>query len=123
MAWLYVILTIILIIFIISRLKKPSDVKSVTTEEFKEGYRKAQLFDIREEKEFNTGHILGARNLPLSQMRHRLTEVRPDQAVYLYDQNGSRIAQASKLLKKKRGVEEIVALKGGFKKWTGKIKK
>ena len=37
--------------------------KSVTTlsqEEFIQGYRKAQLIDVREPKEFEGGHILGA---------------------------------------------------------------
>ncbi|MBM7097307.1 MULTISPECIES: rhodanese-like domain-containing protein [Alteribacter] len=121
--WILAITTVILIFFIVSRVIKPKYLRSLETEEFKKDYRKAQLIDIREEKEFNTGHILGARNIPLSQLRQRQTEIRPDKPVYIYCQSGARCIQAAKVLKKKRGAEDIVQLKGGFRKWTGKIKK
>ncbi|TMW73770.1 rhodanese-like domain-containing protein [Alteribacter natronophilus] len=121
--WILIIMLAALIAFIVIRAKKPKYLKSLTTDEFKQDYRKAQLIDIREEKEFKTGHILGARNIPLSQLRQRQAEIRPDKPVYLYCQSGARCSQAAKLLKKKRDVEEIAHLKGGFRKWTGKIKK
>lgn len=121
--WILLALTIILIVFLILRSIKPGYLKSVEQDEFIENYRKAQLIDVREEKEFNTGYILGARNIPLSQLKQRLAEIRPDKPVYLYDQNGSRSIQAAKILRKKRNVEELVMLKGGFRKWTGKVKK
>src|SRR5690606_40294136 len=59
----------------------------LTEEQFREGYRKAQLIDVREPNEFDGDHILGARNIPLSQMKQRLTEIRTDKQVYLYCQN------------------------------------
>jgi len=95
--------------------------KTFTEEQFREGYRKAQLIDVREPNEFENGHILGARNIPLSQMKIRLKEIRPDKPVYLYCQNAQRSARAAQLLYKK-GYKELYHLKGGFKKWTGKIK-
>ncbi len=94
----------------------------LTEEQFREGYRKAQLIDVREPNEFDGGHILGARNIPLSQMKQRLTEIRPDKPVYLYCQNTVRSGRAAQLLRKK-GYKELYQLKGGFKKWSGKIKK
>ncbi|BBP90670.1 hypothetical protein BsIDN1_42880 [Bacillus safensis] len=45
--------------------------KTLTEEEFIKGYRKAQLIDVREPNEFEGGHILGARNTPLSQLKQR----------------------------------------------------
>ncbi|MDQ0256275.1 rhodanese-related sulfurtransferase [Evansella vedderi] len=123
MPWTLIILTVILIIFIVLRLKKPAYLKPLEQEEFRKDYRKAQLIDVREEREFKTGYILGARNIPLSQLKHRINEIRPDKPVYIYCQNGTRCIQASKILKKKRGVEEVITLKGGFRKWTGKVKK
>ncbi len=45
--------------------------KTLTEEEFRAGYRKAQLIDVREPNEFEGGHILGARNIPLSQLKQR----------------------------------------------------
>ncbi|MFP7493655.1 rhodanese-like domain-containing protein [Terribacillus saccharophilus] len=96
--------------------------KTLTEEEFKAGYRKAQLIDVREPKEFDGGHILGARNIPLTQLRYRMTEIRKDKPVYLYDQNGTRTVRAASMLHKK-GCQDINQLKGGFKAWSGKIKR
>ncbi|MCP3738514.1 rhodanese-like domain-containing protein [Rossellomorea sp. BNER] len=96
-------------------------VKTLTEDDFRAGYRKAQLIDVREPNEFDAGHILGARNIPLSQMKMRMKEIRPDQQVYLYCQSGLRSGRAAQALHRK-GYRNIYHLKGGFKKWTGKIK-
>lgn len=95
--------------------------KTLTEEEFKEGYRKAQLIDVREPDEFDKGHILGARNVPLSQLKMRQQEIRKDKPVYLYCQSGSRSTRAATMLKR-WGYEDLNHLKGGFKQWSGKVK-
>lgn len=97
-------------------------IKVLTQEEFIEGYRKAQLIDVREPNEYDGGHILGARNIPLTQLKQRLTELRKDQPIYLYCQSGSRAGRAALILNK-NGYKDLYQLQGGFKKWTGKIKK
>ncbi len=96
-------------------------VKTLTEEEFTQGFRKAQLIDVREPNEYNSGHILGARNIPLSQLKMRLSEIRKDKPVYLYCANAMRSGRAAKLLYRK-GYRELYHLKGGFRKWTGKVK-
>lgn len=96
-------------------------VKTLTEEEFRAGYRKAQLIDVREVNEFEGGHILGARNIPLSQMKMRMKEIRPDKPVYLYCQSGMRSARVAQMLHRK-GYKDLYQLQGGFKKWTGRIK-
>lgn len=96
-------------------------VKTLTEEEFISGYRKAQLIDVREPNEFSGGHILGARNIPLTQLKTRLKEIRPDKPVYLYCQSGSRSGRAAQMLYKK-GYKDLYHLQGGFKKWGGKVK-
>ncbi|TYR82435.1 rhodanese-like domain-containing protein [Priestia megaterium] len=95
--------------------------KTLTEEEFRSGYRKAQLIDIREPNEFENGHILGARNIPLSQFRMRIKEFRKDQPVYLYCQSGMRTGRAAQILRR-NGIKDIYDLKGGFKTWNGKVK-
>jgi rhodanese-related sulfurtransferase len=96
--------------------------KTLTEEQFREGYRKSQLIDVRETKEFEGGHILGSRNIPLSQLRMRHKEIRPDKPVYLYCQNGIRSGRAAAVLRRK-GVKDLYQLKGGYRLWGGKIKK
>lgn len=96
-------------------------VKTVSEEEFRKGYRKAQLIDVREPNEFDAGHILGARNIPLTQLKMRLKELRPDLPVYLYCQSGARSGRAAQFLYRK-GYKDLTQLKGGFKHWTGKVK-
>ncbi|QBP40923.1 MULTISPECIES: rhodanese-like domain-containing protein [Paenisporosarcina] len=124
MEYLYIIaagLFGLVIYFLISSLRLKKAVSVLSQEQFIEGYRKAQLVDVREPKEFDGGHILGSRNIPSSQMRQRFKEIRPDKPVYLYCQNSARSARTALFLKKK-GCTQIYQLKGGFRQWTGKIK-
>ncbi|MBW8348092.1 rhodanese-like domain-containing protein [Bacillus sp. IITD106] len=95
--------------------------KTLTEEEFRAGYRKAQLIDVREPNEFEGGHILGARNIPMSQLKTRMKEIRPDKPVYLYCQTGLRSGRAAQTLYRK-GYRDLYHLQGGFKKWSGRIK-
>ncbi|PJW22032.1 rhodanese-like domain-containing protein [Geobacillus thermodenitrificans] len=119
---LLIILGAILIYSVITYLWQRRIVKALTEEEFRAGYRKAQLIDVREPDEFAGGHILGARNIPLTQLRMRMKELRKDQPIYLYCQNGLRSGRAAQMLYRK-GYRNLYHLKGGFKKWTGKVKK
>ncbi|WP_238941741.1 rhodanese-like domain-containing protein [Bacillus sp. REN10] len=121
---LYTIATILGIIILYTLYMYFSQKKAVTPlsqEEFIKGYRKAQLIDVREPNEFEAGHILGARNIPMSQLKTRMKEIRPDKPVYLYCQSGMRSGRAAIMLHKK-GYNDISHLEGGFKKWTGKVK-
>ncbi|WP_205170132.1 rhodanese-like domain-containing protein [Bacillus pakistanensis] len=118
---LFIILGGIIAYSIITFIYQKRIVKTLTEDDFRAGYRKAQLIDVREPNEFDAGHILGARNIPLSQMKMRMKEIRPDQQVYLYCQSGLRSGRAAQALHRK-GYRNIYHLQGGFKKWTGKIK-
>lgn len=111
------VITYAIIMFIYQR----KILTTLSEEEFRAGYRKAQLIDVREQNEFEAGHILGARNIPLSQLKMRLKEIRPDKPVYLYCQNGLRTGRAAQTLRRK-GYKDLNQLKGGFKMWSGKVK-
>ena len=115
------ILAVVIIYVLVNSFRLKKAVTNLTQEEFIQGYRKAQLIDLREPKEFEAGHILGARNIPTTQFNQRHKEIRPDLPVYLYCQNTGRSARAALTLKKK-GYTQIYQLQGGFKTWTGKVK-
>ncbi|MEN2766006.1 rhodanese-like domain-containing protein [Ornithinibacillus xuwenensis] len=121
MEYIILALVVIIVISVFRYLRQRSYLKTITETQFREGYRKAQLIDVREPQEFKNGHVLGARNIPVTQMKQRLIEIRKDKPVYLYCQSGARSSRAAQLLHKK-GYQEIYQLKGGFKKWTGKVK-
>ncbi|HLU22200.1 rhodanese-like domain-containing protein [Lederbergia graminis] len=124
MGFLYTILIILGVFIIVSLFnyfQQKRILKTLTEDEFRAGYRKAQLIDVREANEFDAGHILGARNIPVTQLKSRLKEIRPDLPVYLYCQSGMRSGRAAQILHRK-GYRDLSHLQGGFKKWTGKIK-
>ena len=106
---------------ILTWFKQKRVVTTLTQEEFIAGYRKVQLIDVREQSDFENGHILGARNIPYTQLKSRLVEIRPDKPVYLYGQSEIVSGRAALLLNKK-GYNQLYHLKGGFKMWTGKVK-
>lgn len=119
--FLLIVIAAIIIYSVFTYFYQKRIVKTVTEEEFRAGYRKAQLIDVRESNEFDGGHILGARNIPMSQLKMRMKEIRPDMPVYLYCQSGMRSARAAQFLYRK-GYKDLTQLQGGFKKWSGKIK-
>jgi len=76
---------------------------------------KAYLLDVREPEEFAKGHLDGATNLPLSQLRKRVDEVPRDREVWVYCAAGQRAYFAQRLLRQ-RGVDAL-NLSGGFTTW------
>ena len=84
--------------------------------------RNSQIVDVREAAEFRAGHILGARNIPMSEFKLRSQEIRKDQSVYLYDDNLSQASRAANILHK-QGHPAIFILKNGFSAWDGKTKR
>ena len=95
--------------------------KLVDSDEMNENIRKVQVIDVREPAEFDAKHVLGARNIPISQFKVRFNEIRRDQKVYLYDDSLNYTSRSAKK-KKKNGYKDIHILKGGFSNWTGKTK-
>lgn len=94
----------------------------IDADEFEQTMRKAQIIDLREQKDFDAGHILGARSMPLSQFKDRLTALREDLPVYLYDTTGSMSIRAAQMLKK-HGFTQVYWLKKGYSDWSGKTKR
>ncbi|HYF18748.1 MAG TPA: rhodanese-like domain-containing protein [Ramlibacter sp.] len=79
---------------------------------------KAVVVDVREAEEFATGHIGGARNVPVNQLEQRLPEVVKNKAlpVLLVCPNGTR-ANRSLAIAKKLGYDKAQVLAGGLQAW------
>jgi rhodanese-related sulfurtransferase len=119
---LVILLWVALIAYIVWRFMPARGLKKMKQEEFRASLRKGQLIDVREPNEYKGGHIVGARNIPVGQLKMRMKELRKDQPILIYCQGSSRSNQAAKLLMK-NGYNNIYMLEGGFKNWKGKIKK
>lgn len=57
-----------------------------------------QLVDVRSPDEFNAGHIEGATNIPIEEMRNRIQELNSDKEVWLVCGVGQRAYYALRLL-------------------------
>ncbi|GEQ38112.1 MAG: rhodanese-like domain-containing protein [Tetragenococcus halophilus] len=95
--------------------------KVIDQETFRQGMRKAQVIDVREKKEFDGNHILGARNIPYTLLNNSIGSIRKDQPVYLYDTGKTLSVRAANKLRK-NGYKDIYILKEGFNGWEGKKK-
>ncbi len=58
----------------------------------------ARIYDVRDPKEFDRGHIDGARNLPLDQIRARMQELPKDEEIWTYCFVGQRSYYAARAL-------------------------
>ncbi len=74
------------------------------------------LVDIRPEKKYNQGHIIGAINIPESEFKGFLEKVPSDIPVFIYSQKGDRSERLAKELSKKVH-ENLKSLIGGYEQW------
>lgn len=74
---------------------------------------KETIIDIREIREYENGHIKGAINIPLSELRERYTEIPKDRPVYLHCRTGQRSYNAAMALKN-LGYDNVVNITGSF---------
>ena len=120
----YVLGIVLLLLFIYILVNYFINRKAVTElsqDEFQQGLRRAQVIDLREKADYDYGHIIGSRNIPMSIFRTRMLGLRKDQPIYFVDANGISSYRAARMMKK-HGYNDIYMLKNGYKGWTGKIK-
>lgn len=78
----------------------------------------ALVVDIRKPEEFQAGHIVNARNVPLEQLEHdpQLLSKKKNRVVLTVCDSGLTSARAAKLLRK-AGFEAVFSLKSGLTGW------
>lgn len=76
------------------------------------------IVDVRQPKEYEKGHIPGAKLVPLPELDNRLQELDPEKATVVYCAVGGRSRAAAQMLSG-QGYTAVYNLKGGFKAWNG----
>jgi molybdopterin/thiamine biosynthesis adenylyltransferase/rhodanese-related sulfurtransferase len=79
----------------------------------------ALVVDVRQDEEWSTGHIPGARHVPKSHLESRIEGVAPDksQPVILYCASGQRSAWAARTMMEDLGYDHVESMTGGFTLW------
>ena len=80
----------------------------------------ALLLDVRDAADYAKGHIINARNIPMSQLEERAVELGKQKGktrpVIVHCQNGTRSAAGMAMLSK-HGFEKVFTLAGGITAW------
>lgn len=81
--------------------------------------RDAVVLDVRTQGEYGAGHLVGARHVPLGDLKARMSELERfrERPVLVHCASGSRSQVAAKTLKD-AGFKEVFNLQGGMGAWT-----
>jgi len=74
------------------------------------------LLDVREQSEWEAGHIEGAVLIPLGQLASRMGEVPKDKTILVICHSGNRSAQARDQLRD-AGYTQVTSVDGGMNAW------
>lgn len=80
---------------------------------------KLVIIDVREPEEWESGHIPGAKHIPLGQIARALNEMDPKQETIIVCRSGNRSGRACDFLSS-MGFN-VVNMLGGMSKWPGDI--
>ncbi|MFS3915630.1 sulfurtransferase TusA family protein [Bacillus australimaris] len=84
--------------------------------------RSVFILDVREQDEYEAGHIPGAVHIPLGEVEKRAEELSRDTVIYLICHSGRRSELAAQRLKEK-GFQQLINVVPGMNSWTGAIEK
>lgn len=72
------------------------------------------VLDVRKDSEYMSEHIIGAKSLPLDHINEKITELKKNEAYYVYCAGGYRSMIFTSMLRA-RGFNNLVDINGGFK--------
>jgi rhodanese-related sulfurtransferase len=80
--------------------------------------KNALVLDVREQKEYDAGHILNSKLIPIGKLKERIGELEKsrERAVVVVCRSGQRSAEACALLGK-QGFTQVSNLYGGINAW------
>ena len=97
----------------------PTAIREINPPEAQQRHRAgATLIDVREQVEWDAGHIPGAVFIPMGELVGRIGEVVPDKdaELILYCGGGYRAALAADSLQK-MGYTNVASMAGGWRAW------
>ncbi|HCL90983.1 MAG TPA: pyridine nucleotide-disulfide oxidoreductase, partial [Candidatus Atribacteria bacterium] len=83
---------------------------------------KTVLIDVRTPEEYSLGTIEGAKNIPVDELRNRLSEIPQDREIIIFCQVGLRGYIACRILRQK-GYKKVKNLSGGYKTYFPAVQK
>ena len=91
-------------------------ISEISISEFMPIHKKGiYLVDVREIDEYESGHVAGAINIPLSEFSSRLSEL-PSGTIYMICRSGGRSMQACEFCLD-NGISDVVNIAGGTLGW------
>jgi sulfur-carrier protein adenylyltransferase/sulfurtransferase len=95
-----------------------SEIDATQARELIDGGQPPLVVDVREQAEWDEGHIGGAIHIPRGYLESRIERAAPDQSlpIVLYCSSGNRSVFAAKTLGE-LGYQDVVSLAGGFTDW------
>lgn len=81
-----------------------------------------QIIDVREQYEYDGGHIPGAKLIPIGQFASRIGEIDKNRPVFVYCLSGSRSIPAVQVLAQS-GYVKVYNLAPGIQSWTGQLER
>ncbi|MEO1851807.1 MAG: rhodanese-like domain-containing protein [Psychrobacter sp.] len=114
--FLFGILAVLAILFFTIENKRSGRKISPNTLGMMVNSQKAQLIDIRAKKKFESGYIQGSRNIPFTDLKERLAEIRAiEQPVIIICDMGVQAGAAIQMI----GKDSVYRLEGGIGGWQG----
>jgi glyoxylase-like metal-dependent hydrolase (beta-lactamase superfamily II)/rhodanese-related sulfurtransferase len=95
--------------------KEVDSIESISADEFADDFKNGalEIVDVRKPDEFNSGHIEGAKNLPLDYINDLMEDFPKGKKLYIHCAGGYRSMIAASILKS-RGIDDVVNIEGGF---------
>lgn len=97
----------------------PERIKQFMNEHDPEEYN---LIDVRQPQEYASGHIPGARSMPVGQLGENHQEFDPGKPTIVYCNSGPRSQAAASVLSRV-GFRRVYCLEGGISAWHGMVAK
>lgn len=109
---------LLLVLFVRNEMRRGGQTLSVQELVDRVNREGAVVVDLRERKEFDAGHIVGAINIPYASLESRVEELRKfaDKPIIVACRMGQHAGAAGTLLRK-QGFKNVSRLAGGMAEW------